>query len=63
MLTIKGRERIFLKKRKGFIKLALEQGSEVIPVYAFGESDLFVHSSFLLNARKKFQKVSDNDAS
>jgi 2-acylglycerol O-acyltransferase 2 len=31
-------ERVFLKSRKGFIKLALEQGVDVIPAYMFGNT-------------------------
>lgn len=34
-------EIIYLKKRKGFIKYALEFGYPVIPVYGFGESDCY----------------------
>lgn len=30
-----------LARRKGFIKLALEQGANLVPVYNFGESELF----------------------
>mmetsp|Transcript_2070 Transcript_2070/g.4191 ORF Transcript_2070/g.4191 Transcript_2070/m.4191 type:complete len:207 (+) Transcript_2070:13-633(+) len=56
IMTEKGKERIYLKKRMGFIKLALREGCEVCPVYAFGESDLYDHSSFLLPLRKWLQK-------
>lgn len=56
IMTVRGEERIYLKKRKGFIKLALREGCEVCPVYAFGESDLYKHSGFLLNLRKWLQK-------
>jgi 2-acylglycerol O-acyltransferase 2 len=31
-------EQVFLKSRKGFIKLALQQGVDVIPVYMFGNT-------------------------
>lgn len=30
-----------LNKRKGFIKLALQTGAQLVPVLAFGETDLF----------------------
>lgn len=56
LMTELGKEKIYLSGRKGFIKLALEQGMEIVPVYAFGESDLYYHSNFLLGLRKKIQK-------
>lgn len=56
LLTKRGKERVYLSGRKGFIKLALEQGLEIVPVYAFGESDLYEHSSFLLDLRQRIQK-------
>ncbi|GMH71730.1 hypothetical protein TrRE_jg1801 [Triparma retinervis] len=56
IMTVRGEERIYLKKRKGFIKLALREGCEVCPVYAFGESDLYHHSGFLLSMRRWLQK-------
>ena len=31
-------ERIYLSKRKGFIKLALREGVDVIPIYFFGNT-------------------------
>ncbi|ETV87178.1 hypothetical protein H257_02153 [Aphanomyces astaci] len=33
--------RLVLNKRKGFIKLALETGAHVVPVYTFGETNMF----------------------
>ncbi|XP_033127079.1 2-acylglycerol O-acyltransferase 2-like [Anneissia japonica] len=32
---------IYLKKRKGFVKKAIETGTHIIPVYSFGETDIF----------------------
>mmetsp|Transcript_16975 Transcript_16975/g.39180 ORF Transcript_16975/g.39180 Transcript_16975/m.39180 type:complete len:432 (+) Transcript_16975:54-1349(+) len=40
-LYTKGRERVFLKKRAGFIKYALQHGYLVQPAYTFGECDLY----------------------
>jgi len=33
-------ERLYLKKRKGFIKLALTEGVDIVPVYLFGNSSV-----------------------
>ena len=33
-------ERLFVKKRKGFIKVALQSGVDVIPVYLFGNTQV-----------------------
>jgi 1-acyl-sn-glycerol-3-phosphate acyltransferase len=41
-----GSLRLVLKRRKGFIKLAIRTGADLVPVLAFGENDLYeqVHS-------------------
>ncbi|EEP82946.1 conserved hypothetical protein [Uncinocarpus reesii 1704] len=33
--------RLFLKRRKGFIKLAIRTGADLVPVLAFGENELY----------------------
>jgi len=33
-------ERLYLKKRKGFIKIALREGVDVIPIYFFGNTSV-----------------------
>merc|ERR1712129_564476 len=36
-----GQELVFLKRRKGFVKYALQHGYSLTPVYAFGETDAY----------------------
>lgn len=36
-----GSYRVVVKKRKGFVRLALKNGAPLVPVLAFGETDLF----------------------
>ena len=33
--------RLYLAKRKGFVKVALENGAALVPVFGFGENELF----------------------
>eukprot|EP01127_Copromyxa_protea_P022546 TRINITY_DN8135_c0_g1_i3.p1 TRINITY_DN8135_c0_g1~~TRINITY_DN8135_c0_g1_i3.p1 ORF type:complete len:315 (-),score=55.70 TRINITY_DN8135_c0_g1_i3:25-969(-) len=35
------KEIIYLKKRKGFVRIALERGTDILPVYYFGNTQLF----------------------
>jgi 1-acyl-sn-glycerol-3-phosphate acyltransferase len=41
LMTTPGVHQIFLNNRKGFVKLALEYGSPLVPMYAFGENEVF----------------------
>jgi 2-acylglycerol O-acyltransferase 2 len=36
-----GSLKLVLKKRKGFVKLAIRQGADLVPTLAFGENDLY----------------------
>ena len=36
-----GVERLYLRKRRGFVRLALAHGREIVPVYCFGETRVF----------------------
>jgi 1-acyl-sn-glycerol-3-phosphate acyltransferase len=38
--TSRTEERLYLQKRKGFIKLALTEGVDIVPVYLFGNSSV-----------------------
>lgn len=60
LLVQKGRNRCYLNKRKGFIKLALKNGSPIIPSYTFGEVDLY-DVLFETPAVRKIQRwIKDN---
>ncbi|KAL0274692.1 UNVERIFIED_CONTAM: hypothetical protein PYX00_002762 [Menopon gallinae] len=40
-LSSPNRYKILLSRRKGFCKVALKNGADIVPVYSFGESDLY----------------------
>mmetsp|Transcript_16821 Transcript_16821/g.27926 ORF Transcript_16821/g.27926 Transcript_16821/m.27926 type:complete len:331 (-) Transcript_16821:1837-2829(-) len=48
-------ERLFLSKRKGFIKLALRENVDIVPVYLFGNTSILSewHSNFLCEVSRK----------
>ncbi|GAA5951305.1 hypothetical protein JCM10213_007626 [Rhodosporidiobolus nylandii] len=51
-----------LRRRKGFIKLAIRQGADLVPVFSFGENDIFeqlsnARGTKLYKLQKQFQKV------
>lgn len=51
-----------LRRRLGFIKLALQYGADLVPVFSFGENDIFEQmpnerGTLLYKLQKKFQSV------
>jgi Diacylglycerol acyltransferase len=50
-------ETLYLKKRKGFIKLALQTGVDVVPLYLFGNTTVLsvFKTGFLANLSRKMQ--------
>mmetsp|Transcript_13318 Transcript_13318/g.30833 ORF Transcript_13318/g.30833 Transcript_13318/m.30833 type:complete len:385 (+) Transcript_13318:105-1259(+) len=56
--TFDDRDVLFLRGRKGFCKVAMDQGAGLVPVYCFGENQLFQHEpSWVLSAWKAVNRV------
>ena len=47
ILTERGKDIVVVRPRKGFCKLALQHDCPIVPVYAFGESDLYHTFNYL----------------
>uniref|UniRef100_A0A673ZGH6 Acyltransferase n=1 Tax=Salmo trutta TaxID=8032 RepID=A0A673ZGH6_SALTR len=41
LLSLPGVNAVVMKQRKGFVKVALEFGADLVPVYSYGENDMF----------------------
>uniref|UniRef100_A0A0G4H0X0 Acyltransferase n=1 Tax=Chromera velia CCMP2878 TaxID=1169474 RepID=A0A0G4H0X0_9ALVE len=50
-LSCLGEDRVFVKMRKGFMRLAIEQGYRLTPVFAFGENECFWNAQGLWDLR------------
>ena len=56
LMTKENSHKVVLKDRLGFIKLAIQNGIPLVPVYAFGENELYRHSFLLMGLRSWLQK-------
>lgn len=55
LLTQPNHHQIVIRERKGFIKLSLQYGCSLVPMYCYGENELYFVSDFLLDFRKYLQ--------
>lgn len=46
MLSDPGENTLVLEKRKGFVKMAMRTGAHLVPVYSFGENDVYEQIQF-----------------
>ena len=56
LMTQYKKHRVYVKRRKGFVKLAIEHGASLVPVYAFGETDMYHTSNLFMGLRKWMMK-------
>ncbi|KAL1504353.1 hypothetical protein AB1Y20_010759 [Prymnesium parvum] len=47
----RGADRVYVRKRTGFIKYCLQEGYAIVPAYTFGESDLYSTFNGLMGVR------------
>ncbi|CAD7684002.1 unnamed protein product [Nyctereutes procyonoides] len=50
LFAIPGMHCLVLRNRKGFVRLALRHGASLVPVYSFGENDIFSFKAFPTNS-------------
>mmetsp|Transcript_17283 Transcript_17283/g.25090 ORF Transcript_17283/g.25090 Transcript_17283/m.25090 type:complete len:376 (-) Transcript_17283:563-1690(-) len=56
MYTTGGRDIVVLEKRKGFIRLALSHGADIVPVFGVGNTDTYRTYDFMTKQRMWLQK-------
>lgn len=57
-----GHHILTLNKRKGFIKLAITTGAQLVPCYSFGENDIYVQVQRYQHAEKyRFRLITRKD--
>mmetsp|Transcript_128357 Transcript_128357/g.256374 ORF Transcript_128357/g.256374 Transcript_128357/m.256374 type:complete len:317 (+) Transcript_128357:88-1038(+) len=49
-------EHLVLRRRQGFVRLALQHGVPLVPLYCFGEAQLYYQSQFLMGFRAWLQR-------
>ncbi|XP_043818448.1 2-acylglycerol O-acyltransferase 3 [Dromiciops gliroides] len=54
---VPGEHCLTLLKRKGFVRLALRHGASLVPVYSFGENEIFTQTSFGIGSWQRALQV------
>eukprot|EP00823_Brevimastigomonas_motovehiculus_P009485 TRINITY_DN9158_c0_g1_i1.p1 TRINITY_DN9158_c0_g1~~TRINITY_DN9158_c0_g1_i1.p1 ORF type:complete len:336 (-),score=43.47 TRINITY_DN9158_c0_g1_i1:30-1037(-) len=61
LYSVPDEDRLVLRKRLGFVKLALRNGTPLVPCFSFGETDaysqLFTSSRWITYLKTKFQSI------
>ena len=57
LLTRQGEDTLVLSRRKGFVRLALSYGCDIVPIFGVGNSDLFKTYSWGMGVRMWLQKT------
>jgi len=52
LMTRRHEHKVVVKSRQGFVRLALEHGVDLVPMYVFGENDCYHLSTFLQGPRE-----------
>ena len=48
LLSMNNEHKVYLKSRKGFVKLAIQYGAHLVPMYCFGENECYTTSKFAM---------------
>jgi hypothetical protein len=55
LLSMNGEHKVYLNNRKGFVRLALQYGAHLVPMYCFGENECYTTSLFMIGMLKCFE--------
>ena len=56
LMTREGECKVYVRSRLGFVRLAMQFGTPLVPLYAFGENELYRISDMFMSPRLALQK-------